>query len=118
MNVKVRKFPYPFKCAFSISSDIDNASSLECFVHFMDFLNSTNQTIYGPGLGLEVGNSFWFFNGSKSFQLSYFEGLTKRYWRPSLEHIYNLNILIPYIHGETLIKVVLKEVTQIKVWKF
>ena len=42
----------------------------------MDFLNSENQTIYGPGLGLEVGNSFWFFNGSKSFQLSYFEGLT------------------------------------------
>ena len=78
MNVKVRKFPYPFKCAFSISSDIDNASSLDSFVQFMDFLNSENQTIYGPGLGLEVGNSFWFFNGSKSFQLSYFEGLTHK----------------------------------------
>tara|TARA_X000000950_G_scaffold140370_1_gene174208 strand:+ start:884 stop:2113 length:1230 start_codon:yes stop_codon:yes gene_type:complete len=78
MNVKVRKFPYPFKCAFSISSDIDNGSSLESFVQFMDFLNSENQTIYGPGLGLEVGNSFWFFNGSKSFQLSYFKGLTHK----------------------------------------
>ena len=76
MNVKVRKFPYPYKCAFSISSDIDNASSLEYFVHFMDFLNTDIQTIYGPGLGLEVGNSFWFFNGSGSNQLSYFEGLT------------------------------------------
>ena len=41
----------------------------------MDFLNSEKQTIYGPGLGLEVGNSFWFFNGSKSAQLSYFDGL-------------------------------------------
>ncbi len=76
MNIKVRKFPYPFKCAFSISSDIDNASSLEYFVHFMEFLNTDIQTIYGPGLGLEVGNSFWFFNGSGSNQLSYFEGLT------------------------------------------
>ena len=61
MNVKVRKFPYPYKCAFSISSDIDNATSLEYFVHFMDFLNTDIQTIYGPGLDLEVGNSFWFF---------------------------------------------------------
>ena len=78
MNVKVRKFPYPYKCAFSISSDIDNATSLEYFVHFMDFLNTDIQTIYGPGLGLEVGNSFWFFNGSGSNQLSYFEGLTEQ----------------------------------------
>ena len=44
----------------------------------MDFLNSERQTIYGPGLGLEVGNSFWFFNGSNSKQLSYFEGLTEK----------------------------------------
>ena len=78
MNLKIRKFPYPYKCALSISSDIDNASSLEFFVQFMDFLNSEKQTIYGPGLGLEVGNSFWFFNGSKSAQLSYFEGLTDK----------------------------------------
>ena len=78
MNLKIRKFPYPYKCAFSISSDIDNASSLDFFVQFMDFLNSEKQTIYGPGLGLEVGNSFWFFNGSKSEQLSYFDGLTDK----------------------------------------
>ena len=78
MNLKIRKFPFPYKCALSISSDIDNASSSEFFVQFMDFLNSEIQTIYGPGLGLEVGNSFWFFNGSKSPQLSYFEGLTNK----------------------------------------
>ena len=78
MNLKIRKFPYPYKCAFSISSDIDNASSLDFFVQFMDFLNSEKQTIYGPGLGLEVGNSFWFFNGSKSKQLSYFDGLSDK----------------------------------------
>ncbi len=78
MNFDIRKFPYPYKCAFSISSDIDNASSLESFVQFMDFLNSERQTIYGSGLGLEVGNSFWFFNGSNSHQLSYFEGLTDK----------------------------------------
>ena len=58
MSIEIRKFPYPYKCALSISSDIDNASSSEFFVQFMDFLNSEKQTIYGPGLGLEVGNSF------------------------------------------------------------
>ena len=78
MRLKIRKFPYPYKCAFSISSDIDNASSIESFVQFMDFLNGEKKTIYGPGLGLEVGNSFWFFNGSKSAQLSYFDGLTDK----------------------------------------
>jgi len=78
MKVRVRKFPYPYKCALSISSDIDNASSLEYFVQFMDFLNSEKQTIYGSGLGLEVGNSFWFFNGARSQQLSYFQGLTDK----------------------------------------
>ena len=31
---------------------------LRRFVQFMDFLNSENQTIYGPGLGLEVGTVF------------------------------------------------------------
>ena len=78
MSLKIRKFPYPYKCALSISSDIDNASSSEFFVQFMNFLNSEKQTIYGPGLGLEVANSFWFFNGSKSAQLSYFDGLTDK----------------------------------------
>ena len=78
MSVKIRKFPYPYKCALSISSDIDNASSLKSFVQFMDFLNSEKDTVYGAGLGLEVGNSFWFFNGSNSRQLSYFQGLTDK----------------------------------------
>ncbi len=78
MNINIRKFPYPYKCALAISSDIDNASSVESFVQFMDFLNSEKQTMYGSGLGLEVGNSFWFFNGSNSPQLSYFEGTTEK----------------------------------------
>ena len=78
MSLKIRKFPYPYKCALSISSDIDNASSSKFFIQFMDFLNSEKQTIYGLGLGLEVGNSFWFFNGSKPAQLSYFDGITSK----------------------------------------
>ena len=76
MNISLRKFPFPYRCALAISSDIDNASSLKNFVQFMEFLNTKRQTKYGTGLDLEIGNSFWFFNGSESSQLSYFEGLT------------------------------------------
>ena len=62
MNISLRKFPFPYRCALAISSDIDNASSLKNFVQFMEFLNTKRQTKYGPGLDLEIGNSFWFFN--------------------------------------------------------
>ena len=44
----------------------------------MDYLNSTSQTYFGHGLGLEVGNSFWFFNGTQTSQVSYFSRLTQR----------------------------------------
>jgi len=40
----------------------------------MKFLNSYHQTALGKGLGLEVGSSFWFFNSTKSPQLSYYKG--------------------------------------------
>ncbi len=33
-------------------------------------------TVFGRGLGLEIGNSFWFFSNSNRPQLSYFDGLT------------------------------------------
>ena len=74
---KLRRFPYPFKCALSISSDMDNASSMESFIAVMDYFNSQYNTPFGTGLGLEVGNSFWFYNNSESEQLSYFDGLSE-----------------------------------------
>lgn len=39
----------------------------------MDYLNSRSNTPFGPGLGLEVGCSFWFFNETSTNQLSYFD---------------------------------------------
>ena len=77
MRVALRKFPYPAKCALAVSSDIDNAASMESFVAIMDYFNSRSDTHFGKGLGLEVGNSFWFYANSRHEQLTYFEGLTK-----------------------------------------
>lgn len=63
-SVSVRKFPYPYKAALAISSDIDQTSTYQEFAIIQEFLNSENETIFGPGLGLEIGNSFWFYNDS------------------------------------------------------
>ncbi len=72
MKTTLRKFPFPYRAALAISSDVDNTPSLEVYLAIMDYLNSTRQTPFGPGLGLEVGNSFWFFNATQSPQLTYF----------------------------------------------
>ena len=44
----------------------------------MKMLNGSKKTKLGDGLGLEIGNSFWFFNNSGNSQLSYFDGLTSK----------------------------------------
>ena len=77
-NVALREFPFPAHCAVAISSDIDNASSVDSFKEIMNYFNSSSNTIFGNGLGLEVGNSFWFYTNSNKPQLSYFEGITTR----------------------------------------
>ncbi len=61
-SVSLRKFPYPYISALAICSDIDQTGSFEEFTAIQGFLNSTGETIYGPGLGLEIGNSYWFYN--------------------------------------------------------
>ena len=75
-NVALRGFPFPAHCAVAISSDIDNASSVDSFKEIMNYFNTSSNTIFGNGLGLEVGNSFWFYTNSNKPQLSYFEGIT------------------------------------------
>jgi len=73
-SISLRKFPYPYRAAIALANDIDNTPSLEIFLQMMKLLNSYRQTALGKGLGLEVGSSFWFFNSTKSPQLSYFKG--------------------------------------------
>ncbi|HHI02313.1 MAG TPA: hypothetical protein ENL22_02185 [candidate division Zixibacteria bacterium] len=63
-SVSLRKFPYPYLSALAVCSDIDQTGSFEEFATIQKFLNSNEKTIYGPGLGLEIGNSYWFYNDS------------------------------------------------------
>jgi len=70
----LRKFPYPYRAAFSFANDVDNTPSLGIFLELMKFLNTDSMTPLGKGLDLEVGSSFWFFNLTNTPQLSYYDG--------------------------------------------
>ncbi len=63
-SVEIRKFPYPYRAALTISSDIDQTGSIEEFLAIQKFLNDSVDTPYGKGLGLEIGNSYWYYNQS------------------------------------------------------
>lgn len=84
--VQLRKFPYPYDAMLAISSDIDN-TTVEKFETYHQFLNTLEQTSHGPGLGLDIGDSAWFYvvndsvinldkEGHKAdYSMSYFQGL-------------------------------------------
>lgn len=72
-QVSLRKFPYPYRAALTISSDIDNTETLEEFLEIQKFLNTREMTSMGKGVGLEIGNSFLFYEpptGAISYFLS------------------------------------------------
>jgi len=72
-EVALRKFPYPYRAAIAICSDIDNTESLEKFLEIQKFLDTREMTSMGEGVGLEIGNSFFFYeppDGAISYFLS------------------------------------------------
>lgn len=60
MNAMLRKYPYPYKAMLAICSDLDETPNKEVYFEISKYLNSVNQTAYGEGLGMEVGNSIYF----------------------------------------------------------
>ena len=45
---------------FAICSDLDETPDAETYFELMRFLNTTEETSMGPGVGLEIGNSIYF----------------------------------------------------------
>lgn len=72
LDIKIRKYPYPYKCALTICNDI-NECSPQTFLRLHQFLNSTVRTECGYGLGLEIADSFWLFSNSQA-NLAFFNG--------------------------------------------
>lgn len=58
-TTSLREYPYPYKAALAISSDIDGTHTVKEFLTIQEFLNTNNMTEIGIGLGLEIGNSFF-----------------------------------------------------------
>jgi len=72
-KVALRKFPYPYKAAMTISSDIDGTTTKEEFLEIQKFLNTKERTSMGEGVGLEIGNSFMMY-APPTCAFSYFSG--------------------------------------------
>ncbi|TDY45313.1 hypothetical protein C7445_108137 [Alicyclobacillus sacchari] len=94
----LRKFPYPYQAMLALSSDADS-ETLRKFNLVHRFINTTEQTPLGPGLGLDYADSIFMFNGNnhKSFidldrvpmanELTYFRGVTAQlYAADALDH--------------------------------
>jgi len=59
-NVQMRRMPYPYRAMVAICSDLDETPERRVYGEIMRFLNTTETTVMGPGVGLEVGNSIYF----------------------------------------------------------
>ncbi len=59
-EVALRRFPYPYRAMLAISSDLDETPDRHVYAESMRFLNTTEMTAMGPGVGLEVSNSIYF----------------------------------------------------------
>jgi len=59
-DTQLRPFPYPYRAMLAICSDLDETPDRYVYWEIMRFLNTTEETAMGPGVGLEVGNSIYF----------------------------------------------------------
>jgi hypothetical protein len=57
---EIRQIPYPYKAALAICSDLDETPDRHVYWETARFLNTTEQTSMGAGVGLEVGNTIYF----------------------------------------------------------
>jgi hypothetical protein len=69
-TVALAKYPHPYRAMMAICSDLDETPNYRVYGEIMRFLNTTEPTAMGPGVGLEVGNSIYFMMPTN--QYSYF----------------------------------------------
>jgi hypothetical protein len=59
-TVQLRRVPYPYRAMLAVCSDLDETPDRQTYYETARFLNTTQSTPMGPGVGLEVGNSIYF----------------------------------------------------------
>ena len=60
MSVSLRKYPYPYRAMLAICSDLDETPNKDIYFETTRYLNTTEETSLGKGVGLEVGNTIYF----------------------------------------------------------
>lgn len=60
MDVSLRKYPYPYRAMLSICSDLDETPNKEIYFETARYLNTSEDTLLGKGVDLEVGNTIYF----------------------------------------------------------
>jgi len=56
----LRALPYPYRAMISICSDLDETPDELSYADMIRYLNGNEDTMFGHGLGLEIGNSIYF----------------------------------------------------------
>ena len=59
-SVQLRRLPYPYRAMLAICSDLDETADKDVYLEIMRFLNTSQMTAMGEGVGLEIGNSIYF----------------------------------------------------------
>jgi hypothetical protein len=70
--VSMRPWPYPYRAALAICSDLDETPTAADYFEMARFLNTNEQTRLGIGVNLEIGNSIYF--DMPASQFSYWNG--------------------------------------------
>jgi hypothetical protein len=60
MTIVLRKYPYPYQAMLAICSDLDETPNQEVYFETARYLNTTENTLLGKGVDLEVGNTIYF----------------------------------------------------------
>lgn len=77
-GVRMLRFPPPYRAALAFSNDVDDLLDPGGWWEYLRFLNTAENTRWGKGLEMEVGDSFWFWSDHGEEQPgSYFAGLTE-----------------------------------------
>ena len=59
-KIEALPIPYPYQGMFTLCSDLDETPDWQTYAAICRFLNTTDDSPMGPGLGLEIGNSLYF----------------------------------------------------------
>jgi len=86
------QLPGPHAAALAICSDLDETPDAETYFELMRFLNTTDETTMGQGVGLEIGNSIYFDMAPGHFS----------YWNTTEENREKIRILIKSGHIDCL----------------